>query len=107
MLLSTDWLHGRLGTSRPCTLHRVHKPKSWVQEKHHIFPEYLQRKVWGETRDRETADICSTSHNTIHMIIERLERNGTIPKRVGRSDRALALEGWRRYQKAIADKAGT
>lgn len=99
------WLAGRRGTPLPCTLHRVHSPKSFVQERHHVFPEYLQKRVWGSTVDRELRDICSTSHNTIHWILQSLERNGTVPKGVGRADRALALEGWRRFQKAIAEKA--
>lgn len=88
----------------PCTLHKVHTPPTVINEGHHIFPEYLQARVWGETRDKRKQVICATTHNSVHHAIDTFLRHGVWPKEVRGSARALAKLGIQRYNEALAAK---
>lgn len=41
---------------------------------HHIFPQYLQKELWGEVRREELAWSCGTCHDSIHSWIDHLLR---------------------------------
>lgn len=86
----------------PCELHAYHNPITVINEGHHIFPQYLQIKVWGEVRDNRKANICATAHNTVHYGIEHYLANGVFPAHVRGKTRALAQLGIDRYHEALA-----
>jgi len=88
-----------------CVLHGTHSPRNVISELHHVFPVYLQAKVWpdGKVRDPEKRPICSTSHNTVHYGLSYVLEHGTWPTDCARgSAHDLAAEGLRRYQAALA-----
>lgn len=51
---------------QPCQLYRHHSPTPLRTQGHHRFPEYLQRRVWGETRDQRLLWLCGTCHDSVH-----------------------------------------
>jgi hypothetical protein len=65
----------RLRTARavdhPCELYaHTAAPIPSRTQRHHRFPEYLQRAVWGEERDDEDVMwLCGTCHDNVHEAI--------------------------------------
>lgn len=47
-------------------MRKSHNPTPIRTQSHHRFPEYLQRRLWGETRLEERLDLCGTDHDSIH-----------------------------------------
>lgn len=93
----------------PCRLHKNHTPQTRVNERHHIFPQALQIQVWGKVMDWRVLDICATSHNTIHYIMECLLNGRELPNGPlswPRPEKALAKEGIKRFLNAQAIKDG-
>ena len=88
-------------SQEPCWLHLNHHPITVFNERHHVFPEYLQRRVYGRTLDQEKRSICSTGHNTVHGAITYFLDNGTWPKYARGKTRELAQEAITRYQSAL------
>lgn len=88
----------------PCELHTSHSPITIVNERHHIFPLYLQTRVWGEVQDQRKMVICSTAHNTVHFAIEYYFKNNKWPVNVVGKTRDLAELAITRYQEALAGK---
>lgn len=89
----------------PCALHGSHRPMTWSNERHHIFPLYLQRKAWGEERDDERFVTCATGHNNVHLCVEDLIAGRAFRYKYSRSEVRLAREGVRRYEAAVAEAA--
>lgn len=53
--------------SHPCQLYAHHAaPRPTRTQGHHRFPEYLQRRVWGETRDGRLLWLCGLCHDSVH-----------------------------------------
>jgi hypothetical protein len=97
----------------PCQLYRTHAPRPTRTQWHHRFPEYLQRRVWGETRVEDPPMpssphmlwLCGTCHDSVHDWISYLVDGwrrpdpppGTSVRREAQHAVAmyrLALEGW-------------
>lgn len=57
-----------------CVLHLFHSPRTVINERHHMLPEAVQMKQWGEVRDKRTITICATVHNSIHYAYDRMMR---------------------------------
>lgn len=84
----------------PCELHAAHSPITIVNERHHIFPVYLQKRVWGEERVNTRANICSTGHNTVHYAIDYYFKHGSWPANVVGKTRDLAQRAVALYEEA-------
>lgn len=53
-------------TERPCELHKNHSPVVVRTQGHHIFPQYLQIKVYGKVLHEELLWLCGTDHDSLH-----------------------------------------
>lgn len=54
-------------TERPCELHRSHSPVVVRTQGHHIFPVYLQKKVYnGRILHQDLLWLCGTGHDSLH-----------------------------------------
>ncbi len=53
----------------PCQLRKMHVPEPIRTQSHHRFPEYLQRRLWGEVRLQERLALCGTDHDSLHTWI--------------------------------------
>lgn len=93
-----------LNKIKPCALHLGHHPVTVYNEQHHIFPEYLQKRVWGETRDKEKVSICATGHNTVHGAITAFLDTGIWPRYATGKTRDLAKQAIIRYERAMGIK---
>lgn len=51
---------------RPCQMRLSHNPTPIRTQAHHRYPQYLQRRLWGEVRLQETVDWCGTDHDSTH-----------------------------------------
>jgi hypothetical protein len=91
-----------------CVLHRSHHPTPNRVELHHRFALYLQAKVWadvepsrpGTAHDKERIPVCEGGHSDVHQAAAALLAGETMPKGVGRAERAEANEMLRRYAAA-------
>lgn len=86
---------------KPCVLHTSHSPVTVINEMHHVFPQEWQNDIWGEVRDRTTASICSTSHNTIHAALRYYDKNGAFPTYCVGATRDMAADALRRREAAL------
>ena len=84
----------------PCVLHATHEPITILNELHHVFPEYLQKQVWGATRDTEKRPICATAHNSVHVAITEYLRTGVWPRWCVGATRDLCTEAITRLEAA-------
>lgn len=81
-----------------CTIHKTHKPTPASSELHHIFPLYLQARVWADVdpnrpstaRNKDRVAVCGTGHSDVHLAIDALLATKRTPRGVGRTERALA-----------------
>lgn len=89
----------------PCVLHRFHSPVTIQNELHHVFPEYLQKRAYGMTRDKERASMCATGHNTVHLVIDAVLKERPIPRGVGRKTKEMACHAVNRYREALMEQA--
>lgn len=54
-------------TDKPCELHRSHSPVVVRTQGHHVFPMYLQRRVYaGVVRLDDLLWLCGTGHDSLH-----------------------------------------
>lgn len=87
-------------TSETCTHHADHRPKTHVNEIHHVWP-------LGEGGPNIAANrtvICATGHNNVHALLNLYKKYGQTPpftelSRWGREEQRLAALGWSRMQK--------
>ncbi len=84
----------------PCVLHATHEPVTILNELHHVFPEYLQKQVWGSTRDTEKRPICATAHNSVHVAITEYLRTSVWPRWCVGKTRDLCEEAIARFTDA-------
>lgn len=91
---------GILQAIAPCSVHSAHTPVTVINELHHIFPEYMQRRVWGMTKDQRKVSICATGHSSVHYGLEQFLRYGTWPRVIVGSTRELAELAITRYKEA-------
>lgn len=60
----------------PCILHKVHAPIAIRNEKHFVFPVYLQDRLYEDVadarsaRDPEWISVCATGHRNLHLAID-------------------------------------
>jgi hypothetical protein len=85
---------------QPCSIHRIHLPTPVASELHHRFPLYLQRRAWGEIRDRDRVPLCGTGHSDVHFAIDALLLGRRMPRGVGRRELQMAHEAVARYRMA-------
>lgn len=56
-----------------CGMHEDHGSAQVIRlELHHVFPQYLQRRVWGEALNNTKDPLCPNGHDTLHFFIERM-----------------------------------
>lgn len=52
---------------QPCELYLDHgSARPAFTQGHHRFPEYLQKRLWGEIRNKEIIWMCGTCHDNLH-----------------------------------------
>jgi hypothetical protein len=70
-------------TTQACILHKRHEPVSHINEKHHIFPEWLQAlatvDIPAPTKGA-TVVVCATGHNNIHAALNYFITNREWPR---------------------------
>lgn len=92
-----------LQKDHPCELHISHSPITVINEGHHRFPQFLQRRVYGKVIDNRLIYICATSHNTVHDAIYSWEDDGHIPKWIVGKTKDLIEEGIELYLNALKE----
>ncbi len=65
----------------PCQIRRMHVPEPIRTQSHHRFPEYLQRRLWGEVRLDERLALCGTDHDSLHTWIAVMLGEQRAPQR--------------------------
>lgn len=80
-----------------CEVHRVHLPRSHVQEYHHVWPQALG----GPTVPANMVWLCATGHNNVHRLMARLiatrgQLTAADRKGYARAEIALARLGYQR-----------
>jgi hypothetical protein len=63
-----------------CVGAKVHRPMPLISELHHVFPLYLQARIWtdvdslrpGTAHVKEFATLCGNCHATVHVVIASL-----------------------------------
>lgn len=67
-------------TSKPCQLyaHGV-APRPTRTQGHHRYPEYLQKRLWGETLVDDLLWVCGLCHDSIHDVIGWLLGESRMP----------------------------
>lgn len=54
-------------TDKPCELHVYHRPVVVRTQGHHLFPLYLQRRVYdGRILHHDLLWLCGTGHDSLH-----------------------------------------
>jgi hypothetical protein len=84
-------------TSAPCTIHTRHDPFSRINQKHHVFPQWLQALVpntnpLAPTVARETVTVCATGHANVHAAINTYITTRAWPAWARGRQKALATE---------------
>ena len=74
---------------RPCQLYaHTSAPFPIITQGHHRFPEYLQRRAWGQVRDQDLLWVCGLCHDALHAVIRHMLGEGRHPgPQVGRKMR--------------------
>lgn len=52
--------------ANPCQLRGYHGFDYSITQSHHRFPEFLQARVYGETRIQDRLNVCGADHDSIH-----------------------------------------
>lgn len=102
-LAQAELVLGADPADHPCEMHKEHSPRLLQTEGHHVFPQYLQRHVWGEVRDQRKAYICATGHTNLHLAIADLAAERKWQHRYSEAERRLAMLGWTRYVDACKE----
>lgn len=91
-------------SSHGCQVHRVHKPSIYRGLRHTVDLHHVQPMSYGgEDEPGNRVYVCPTGHVAIHELLrEHMRRDGeavpwSVRKWYGREERALALEGYRRW----------
>jgi hypothetical protein len=82
-------------TTAPCAIHKMHTPKSHINEIHHVWP-------WGDGGPdipQNRIVVCATGHNNIHALIDLYRKYA----KANEAERHWALVGWRRIQQQRMD----
>lgn len=72
---------------QPCELYLDHgSSRPVITQGHHVFPVYLQNRVYGHIRDGKLAYLCGTCHDSVHawlyyLLGERKVPLSTVPNR--------------------------
>jgi len=90
-----------------CIGAKVHRPKPLITEQHHIFPVYLQARVWSDVdparpataHTKDKVMLCGNCHATVHMVLDALLRD-EVPPKAPRKLVAIAKSGWDIYRAA-------
>lgn len=75
----------------PCQCVKHHIPKPLEIEKHHFFPQHLQRRRYGKVVDHETVNLCDVAHKNVHIALAKRLKGE--PFRL-----------WNRYQESIVEE---
>jgi hypothetical protein len=85
----------KLTTTQPCRVHKTHLPASRINEKHHVFPQWLQALSPIEVTPslaNKTEVICSTGHNNVHAGLNEYITLGSWPVWLRDSQKYLATQ---------------
>ena len=86
----------------PCKLYTHHAPRVVRTQGHHVFPMYLQRRVWGEVRDETLMWLCGTCHDSVHewlgWLLGETRRPNPEPGRYAKAEAEATLN---LYQAAV------
>lgn len=90
-----------------CDVHDDHgAAQPLMLQAHHVFPEFLQKAVYGRTVEQDRAAVCGTAHDTVHVLLREMLKNpdavplnARVPKRHAAfaGEYRLAYRGYRRY----------
>lgn len=87
-------------TSKPCTAHRHHTPRSHINEIHHVWPKGDN----GPDIPSNRVVLCATGHNNVHSLLDEFRKAKGDPGWVVRrqyspKERRLAALGWDRISR--------
>lgn len=89
---------------KPCALYADHGSSvPVITQGHHVYPVYLQNRVYGRIQDPTLVFLCGTCHDSVHawlyfLLGDRKRPLTTVPPRA----RALAQKAADWYWKAKA-----
>lgn len=89
---------------RPCELYVDHgSARPSVTQGHHVFPVYLQNRIYGRITIPTLAYLCGTCHDNVHAVLYALmgERRLPDPMPPARA-RAMAQRAFDWYTEAVA-----
>ncbi len=55
----------------PCQCVIRHVPQPVEIEKHHLYPQSLQKKRHGKVIDHETVNLCDIAHKNVHVALTK------------------------------------
>lgn len=90
-------------SERPCALYADHGSSTPViTQGHHVYPVFLQNRVYGEIRRGDLVWLCGTCHDSVHawlywLLKERREPTTAVPPRAQR----LADVAFQWYEAAV------
>lgn len=98
-------VRGLAFASFPCVGAGRHRPVPLITEQHHVFPLYLQARIWTDvdaTRPstahvKEFANVCGNCHATVHVVLAAMLARTTPPAGVARKLVAIARRGFDAY----------
>ena len=79
--------------ARPCLCCKGHRPEVLEIELHHVHPQFDQRALWGEVRDRTLRPLCRTTHRNVHIYLAAMLTGAPRP-RVSRYTKQEATLGY-------------
>lgn len=86
---------------KPCSLVAYHAPTPVMTEHHHSKPEYLQKRLYGETRYGPDTWLCSNCHDAVHAWLYWLLGERREPPNIGRAAKAEAQRTFEWYQSVL------
>lgn len=82
---------------QPCQLVAYHAPEPVIVQGHHIHPQFLQNRVWGNIRDNDLKWLCGSCHDSVHAWLYWLLGEHVQPPRCGYAARAEAKRSFDWY----------
>lgn len=74
--------------SAGCVGAKLHKPVPLITELHHVFPVYLQARVWADVdparpqtaHNKDRINLCGNCHASVHVLLDAMLAAKTLPK---------------------------
>jgi hypothetical protein len=91
--------------SAGCQIHKNHgSAQPYRLVGHHVFPQSLQKKVYGKVTNQTLVWVCDNGHYTIHGILTVLMLGHKLSSPQiyrNKKEYALAVEAFELYKKAL------